>query len=189
MKKVLIVVMLLVLFAPSISFAKFVGPYTGQIIDSQTGEPINGATVLFYWTKEVYQIMHSSSAPVRAESIQTDKSGRYEIPKIFINLGLSSKYESLNIIVYEAGYKAFIKRLNYLSTYSKPDPNFKEKNYIIKLDRIPSKFDHYEHSDEIDDALRGIDDDRKLRVLIEEFKRRYEWEERRGLYEKYGERK
>ena len=185
----IIILLILVLFSyPAVSDAKLIGPYSGQILDNQTGEPVKNASVLFYWTKEILKIMDTDSKPIDVKLLYADKNGKYEIPAFFTILGLKARYESVNIIVYQPGYQVFIKKIDVLNPYSKPDPEFKEIGYVIRLHRIPANFDHYKHVDRISDSLWGIDDEVKYRLLIDKFERRFEWEYRRGLFEKYGEK-
>ncbi|MBI4825658.1 MAG: HEAT repeat domain-containing protein [Nitrospirae bacterium] len=156
-KTIFIFIMLLVSIFPSLSDAGFLGPYTGQVIDSQTGEPVEGASVLIYWEKLVPYIMQSSTELIEVKLVYTENNGKYEIPRIFANLGLMSRLESTNVIIYQPGYQAYIMKIWDDNPYSKPDPSFKEKNNVVKLDRIPPMFDHKEHYEKIDDALEGID--------------------------------
>ncbi len=46
----LLLFLFLVLY-PLPSFAVVVGPYSGTVVDSRTGDPIEGASVLMYWIK------------------------------------------------------------------------------------------------------------------------------------------
>ena len=194
-----------------LSFAGFIGPYSGQVIDSQTGESVEGASVLFYWVKATPHPMGAYDETIGARLIYSDGKGRYTIPTFFANLGLMGFLDSTNIIIYQPGYQAYIIELhpsNPLNPFSDPeggdDMNFKAKNNVVKLDRIPPNFSHKEHMNRIDRALWGIDDyspgdptatkagitwEEALKLNLkavpekEEFLRRLEWEARRGMSE------
>jgi len=200
--RIFIFAVLMIVFLPKVSFAVFLGPYSGTVIDSQTGEPIEGASVLFYWEKRVpTPPSGGSSELIETRLVYTDKKGFYDIPRILANLGLLGFLESTNVIIYQPGYQAYIARIWHDSPYTKPDPSFGTKDNMVKLDRIPPNFNHKEHYQRIDDALRGIEtcgwEDRiwgkkltweeRLRLNVksgilekEKLLRQAEWEERRG---------
>lgn len=201
--RIFIFTILFVLFLPVVSVALILGPYTGQVLDSQTGEPIEGASVLIYWEKPVFPAIEYTTDLIKAELVYTDKQGRYEIPKILANIGLLGELDSTNIIIYQPGYQVYTVRISH-DSYAKPEKSFKEKDNIVKLDRIPPHFNHKAHYREIEGALRGIDEyhysypvpkdpgmtwDKILRINLkgitekEELLMRAEWEEIRGLSE------
>lgn len=192
-----IFIVLFIALSPTISSAKFLGPYTGKVIDSQTGEPVEGAAVLFHWIKIVPQLIQARSELIEARLVYTDKNGGYRIPKFFANLGLSGMLESTSVVVYQPGYQAYTVRIWRDDSDSKPDQPFKEGDNIVKLDRVPPDFDHAKHYDKITDALSGMRDysyseiaqgmtwDMLVEINLkaiperEEFLRRVEWENRR----------
>jgi hypothetical protein len=193
---------LLIVFLPTACFAIFLGPYSGTVIDSQTGEPIESASVLIYWEKRVPTPPSGGSPePIETRLVYTNKKGFYDIARILANLGLLGFLESTNVIIYQPGYQAYIARIWHDSPYTKPDPSFKPKDNIVKLDRIPPNFNYKEHYRMIGDALSPIREydwedrvwgkkltwEERLRLNVksgilekEELLRRAEWEERRG---------
>lgn len=202
--RILVFAVLMIVFLPTVCFTVFLGPYSGTVIDRQAGEPIEGASVLVYWEKRIPTPMGGYSELIEVRLVSTDKKGRYEIPRVVANLGLLGMLESTNIIIYQPGYQAYIVRAWHDSPYAKPDPSFKAKDNLVKLDRIPLSFSHREHYEKIDHALGGIHEypyaypdkndpwmtwNKLLEVNLkavpekEEFLRRVEWEERRGLSE------
>lgn len=203
MKRLFAVLLFVFVSQPSIASALFVGPYSGTVTDSQTGEPIEGASVLIYWTKRIPNMGGGSTEHVGTVLVYTDQKGKYDIVKAFYNLGLMGFFESTNMVVYQPGYQAYIKQIWKDNTYSKPDTSFKEKDNVVKVDRIPPNFSHRNHYEKIDEALWGIRDypyvyplsqdrmtwqrllDMNLKAIPEkeEFLRRVEWEERRGMME------
>lgn len=199
MNKLFAIVLFLAVSLPSSASALFVGPYSGTVMDSQTGEPINGASVLFYWTKRIPNFEGGHSETLASTLIYIDSKGRYNVPKAFYNLGLMAFFDSTNIIIYQPGYQAYIKQIQKDDPYQKPDPSYKETENMVKLDRIPPNFNHGEHYEKIGHALWGLDSvpypdehgpkvswdtfvDRNLKsgfLEKEELLRRVEWEERR----------
>jgi len=191
-----------ILFSPALSLALFLGPYSGNVLDAKAGVPIEGASVLIYWEKRVPMPPTGGSPElVDVKLVYTDKKGRYEIPRISANLGLLGHLESTHVIIYQPGYQAYIIIIWHET--ERTDRSFKEKENVVKLDRIPPNFNHKEHYRRIENVLSGIresDDysDEKgsemtwnkllqinLKTLLEkdEFLKRVEWEERRGLSE------
>jgi len=193
---------LLIVFLPTVCFGIVLGPYSGTVIDSQTGGPIEGASVLFYWEKRVPAPPSGGSPePIETRLVYSDKKGFYDIPRILANLGLLGMLESTNVIIYQPGYQAYIVRLWHDSPSEKPPSLFKPKDNIVKLDRIPPNFNYKEHYERIEDALRSIENygwedriwgkkltwEERLKLNVksgilerEEFLRRAEWEGRRG---------
>lgn len=198
--RICILAVLMIVFLPTVSFAIFLGPYSGTVIDSQTGEPIEGASVLVYWTKGVPYVFKMRSEVIAAKLLYTDRKGTYHISRFLPNLGLQGVLESTNIIIYQPGYQAYTIRTSHDSPYEKPDSTLKEKDNIVKLDRIPPNFSHKEHYEKIDHALWGLRDDdwndpisgkplswkKRMELSLkggilerEELLRRAEWEENR----------
>ena len=191
-----------ILFSPALSYALVLGPYSGTVTDAKTGAPVEGASVLFYWEKRVPMPPTGGSPElVDVKLVYTDKKGRYEIPRTFANLGLLGHLESTRVIIYQPGYQAYIIIIWHES--ERTDRSFKEKDNAVKLERIPPNFNHKEHYRRIDQALWGIresydySDEKgsemtwtkllqinlKSRLEKDEFLKRVEWEERRGLSE------
>jgi hypothetical protein len=199
---IFVLAVFMIVFLPTVCSAIILGPYSGTVIDSQTGEPIEGASVLFYWEKRVpTPPSGGSSEPIETRLVYTDKKGFYDIPRILANLGLLGVLESINVIIYQPGYQAYIARVWHDSPYTKPDPSFRTKDNMVKLDRIPPNFNHQKHYRMIEDTLSPIREygwedqiwgkkltwEERLRLNVksgilekEELLRRAEWEERRG---------
>jgi hypothetical protein len=198
--RILIFAVLMIVFLPTICFAVFLGPYSGTVIDSQTGEPIEGASVLVYWTKGVLYVFKMRSEVIEAKLVYTDKKGTYHISRFVPNLGLSGVLESTQIIIYEPGYQAYITEIHHNSPGRETDESFKVRDDIIKLDRIPPNFSHREHYEKIERSLWGLREndrtdpisgkplswEKRMELSLkggilekEELLRRAEWEENR----------
>lgn len=193
---------LIIIFLPTVCFAIVLGPYSGTVIDSQTGEPIKGASVLVYWTKGVLYVFKMRSEVIEARLVYTDKKGTYHIPRFVPNLGLSGVLESTQIIIYEPGYQAYIMQIRHDSPETKTDESLRLGDGVIKLDRIPPNFSHREHYEKIERSLWGLRDndwsdpisgkplswEKRMELGLkggvlqrEELLRRAEWEERRRV--------
>ena len=205
--KTAIIIIALCLFIgfPAVSNAISLGPYSGTVLDSQSGEPIEGASVFFYWTKVIPNVGGGNSETIGCKLIYTDSKGRYDIPKYNYNIGLMAFFESTRIIIYQPGYQAYTRDIEKDNPYWKPDPSFKEIENTVELKRIPPNFSHEKHYSTIDSALWGLDSveypdpergglkiswdtfiDRNFKSGVlekAEFLRRVEWERERGRQE------
>lgn len=56
------------------------GPFRGQIVDVETGQPIEGAAVLVVWWKEVPTPVQTNTKFYDARETVTDAEGRFEVP-------------------------------------------------------------------------------------------------------------
>jgi len=148
------------LFLPIPSLALSLGPYSGNALDSQTGEPIEGASVFFFWERIIPTPIKAVSEVFEAKLIYTDKKGSYHIPQIIPNLGLIGMLGSTNVIIYQPGYQAYILKIWHDSPYTRgdigPPSFFKEKDHIVKLERIPPNFNYEEHYRRMESFLSDI---------------------------------
>jgi hypothetical protein len=186
---------------PDICFAVFLGPYSGRVIDSRTGEAVDGASVFIFWVKQVPTPVRPYSEVMDAKLVYTDKNGTYRIPQSLPNLGLMAVLESTSLIIYQPGYQAYTVRIWHGDTDAKADSSFKERENIVRLDRVPPNFNHGKHMQALRDALSpirayGPEDpvwgkpltwkkrmelNRKSGILkSEELLRRAKWEEKRN---------
>lgn len=183
----------IVIGIPSLLYAGPLGPYSGMVVDGQTGEPVQGASVLIYWEKSIQisetkvqqkevKLMDTKPGLLDVKLINTENNGKYVIPKAMAAIGEKEYLEATYIVIYQPGYEAYIKTIWHNSPYAKPDPDFKISDNIVKLKRIPLKFDHRKHYDEIEHALRGLDREGPSSeggTKAQEFLSRAKWEERR----------
>jgi hypothetical protein len=173
---------LFILVIPSVSFALILGPYTGTVIDSRTGEPIEKATVLIYWMKLIPAPPSGGrSELIGSTLVYTDNKGKYFIPPYFANTGLAGVLEYTSVVIYQPGYQAHIVRIWHQS--HKETNDFPKLNNTVKLDRIPPVFSHGQHYENIEHALWGLDTDDEATLHREVLLRRAGWEERRGRSE------
>ena len=121
-------------FFPSFGMATFLGPYSGTVTDSQTDEPVAGASVLLYSEKKVFAPPEGYSEVIRASLVYTDKAGSYHIPRALASLGLLASLDRTGIVIYQPGYQAYIKFKWHRERERKSEAAFRETGNIVKLD-------------------------------------------------------
>lgn len=175
------VISIIVLLVVGFCCFYFIGPYTGTIIDGDTGKGIEGASVLFYWTKSTPTPAGSISGIIDEKLAYTDKRGKYVVSFFMALRGIFSFFESTRVIIYEPGYQAYVVTIWNDSSAPKSEYAFAKIGNLVKLKKLPPDFSHKAHYEDIDRALWGIED--YAEPDREEFLRRAEWEERWGLAE------
>lgn len=58
------------------------GPFRGQLVDVETGEPIADAAILVVWWEDVYTPVQVNSKFYEAREAVTDVQGRFEVPRL-----------------------------------------------------------------------------------------------------------
>lgn len=157
MKKIAIAAILCLLLAtalPSASVAQTLGPYTGKVLDKTTGAPVEGASVLVYWQKKITVLMGSYSELIGAALVYTDKNGRYVVPAIEADMGLTASLEPEVAVIYEPGYVAYVG--GWHSWQNEHEVRFQQSNNVVELERVPPGFNHRAHYDRIRHALEGM---------------------------------
>ena len=86
-------------------------PYKGQVVDAETGEPIEGAMVVMAWYVEQYGgVGGAIDDYLNAKETLTDKEGRYRIPHMFaFHYWPLSIMRRADMLVYKPGYTNFDK--------------------------------------------------------------------------------
>jgi hypothetical protein len=84
--KIGILVFAIVVILPLAAFlyGLMVGPYSGQVIDGQTGKPLAGASVLIAWEARI-RPLHEPVGVAGADLLTTDEQGRYHQSRTMIN--------------------------------------------------------------------------------------------------------
>ena len=117
---------------------------TGTVVDSETGEPIEGSVVLVEWTKtkglpgltyhEVYKIIE----------VITDKDGRFTISGTY-----SPLVDTPEVVIYKKGFIAW--RNDFIFPGFKKRTDFKYKSgVVIKLEKFKDAHSREEHIDFIE---------------------------------------
>ena len=151
--RVLIFIIFIIFFLPTASFSLIMGPFTGKVVDSQTGDPIEGANVLVYLEGHFPVPPEGYDKVLAVKMVYTNKAGRYEIPATVVPLDLLSLYEDTRLIIYQPGYQAHIA----WQDSGRPSSSFKKSGYIVKLDRIPPNFNYKAHGERIAGFLGNIE--------------------------------
>lgn len=197
-----IVACLALIWWPLPAAALIIGPHTGTVVDSRTGDPIKGAAVLVNWIKTVPRMFEGPAAePLQSVLVYTDGSGRYATPQLKADLGLAGVFAVTRMVVYQPGYEARIMEARHTNEpFYEKNAAFKETGNLVKLDRIPAGFDHRQHFETIRSAAwmpvydafpedgshltwkRHAGLNAPIAAAIEEFLRRAQWEARRGRH-------
>ena len=104
MKKIFLIAVMSILwiFTSGFSIIRYDGDYRGRVVDTETGEPIEGAVVLGVWYKEVPTVAGPKYDYYDARETVTDKNGEFLIPGK--GLILLSNLEPVSIMIFKAGY-------------------------------------------------------------------------------------
>lgn len=179
---------LLIVVFPLPAFAVPVGPYSGTVVDSRTGDPIEGASVLMYWIKAVPGSFEGpQSMGIKTALVYTGRDGKYAVARFHADTGLQGVLESTHILIYQPGYEVYIQKVCHAGPYCEKNEQFKDTENLARLDRLPPMFDHKAHIEKIERAFEysGLSsDDTAIQKSIErdrlEFIKKTAWEERRA---------
>ena len=61
--------------------AEAAGPWRGQVVDAETGQPLEGVVVLAVWDKLSPGVMHPRREYHDVDEVVTDADGRFVIPE------------------------------------------------------------------------------------------------------------
>jgi hypothetical protein len=79
---VCVVGLLVGLAVPRWAAAEKWGPFRGQVLDVETGQPIAGAAVLVTWWEDVPNPVQGQEKFYDAREAETDAEGRFEVPRL-----------------------------------------------------------------------------------------------------------
>lgn len=128
--------------ATSVTDATLVGPFDGQILDANNGEPIREAIVVGVWS---YDRGDGLVGPYGSETVEveTDEAGRYRVPKAPMSIrGVGVRLVSFHLLVYKRGYEAY--RSEALVS-GHPRRNFTVRRNRIDLEKWRSDNSHADH--------------------------------------------
>jgi hypothetical protein len=144
---------LLLLLAASVvsgcTISQEYGPYKGQIVDRETGEPIEGAVVFVqFFTEGLLSPGGVVSSFSDAVEVLTDSNGEFEIPaqkiKSFKMFSRWAVYES--VIIFKPGYGAYPKHPGIDRDLTEEDHFLPTGKYVtIKLPKLKSKEERMEN--------------------------------------------
>lgn len=126
----------------SVKPGELVGPYDGQVVDRDTGKPIDKATVWSSWGFE-RGVGVSQPYAARTYATQTDVDGRYRIPRLdALPSGLSTRLARFSLRVYKKGYVAFHE------SWAFGGPRhfeLSQRDATVRLRRWTAELSHAEH--------------------------------------------
>ena len=113
----------------------------GQVVDAETGQPIEGVTVCIEWTKQEYSPPGlAGEVPVEGAETLTDSEGRFKIPKYSILL------RNFRMAVYKNRYVCWSSRKIFPGR--KKRKGFTPKNGMqIKLETFKETYSKEAHAD------------------------------------------
>lgn len=116
------------------------GPYDGQVLDAETGQPVAGAIVAASWGFTRGVGLRGPAGGVRHDT-RTDADGRFAVPALGdlpegLPAGLSSAVSSFTLVVYKPGYQGY--RSDRVATVhgARPRRDFAQRGSRIELRRF-----------------------------------------------------
>jgi hypothetical protein len=82
---------------------RYDGPYSGRVIDADTGAPVEGVVVLGVWNTEQITPGGAVHNFHDARETVTDKNGEFEIPGM--GLKILGNVTPLDVLIFKAGYE------------------------------------------------------------------------------------
>ena len=114
------------------------GKITGQVVDAETGKPLEGAVILVEWTK-TSGLGHTSTESFKVVEAVTDKNGKAGIEGLF---SLRADYPS--VTVYKKGYVAWNSKKIFPS-YDKREDFEWDSTYEFRLEKFKDRYSYGEH--------------------------------------------
>jgi len=100
--KILIFIFVSFCLGGCVTYFGYDGPYEGKVIDSDTGQPLEGAVVHGTWVKSHPGPGGASSTYYNSKEVLTDKEGKFKIDGV--GLLIFSNVEEMEINIFKAGY-------------------------------------------------------------------------------------
>jgi hypothetical protein len=117
------------------------GPFDGQVLDAQSGKPVEGAAVLGSWAFQTGDGRLSGPATARFVLAQTDADGRYRIGRL--SELTDGRLDRFTLIVYKQGYIGYRSDRRF-EDFS-PRRDFAQSGNVARLDHPPSDLSHVRH--------------------------------------------
>jgi hypothetical protein len=138
---------------------------TGRIVDSVSGQPIEGAVVLVEWTK-THGYGLTSTNTFSVSEVISDKSGIVKLP------GISDIYvNDPDLTVYKQGYVTWNSNFIFPPGYTKRTDFSWKDGYVFKLEKFKSEYTYRDHTSFIYSAM-GTGNIEQKQLLY----RAFEWE-------------
>jgi len=129
---------LIFLFIPPSTFGRSI--ITGQVVDAETGQPIENAAVFIYWSK-VGEGPPGLAGWVDVEKAETltNSEGYFKIPKY------STWLKSYELAIYRQGYVCWDSKKIFPTWEDRKDFKLKNK-MVIKLEKFKEEYSREEHA-------------------------------------------
>lgn len=154
----------------------------GQVIDAETGKPIEGAAILIDWSRPSFGIPGlSGTTPVETYETTSDTKGYFKVPKHYGFI-----YEYI-LTIYKKGYVCWNNKKVFPSHEERTDFTLKN-SVVIKMERFKEEYDKLDHANFTEAFAIGRsgtgsfnDAIKEESLLLDEHARqlRKEWEERK----------
>jgi hypothetical protein len=148
---------------------------TGTVVDSETGEPIEGAVVLVEWTKTkgVPGMTHTESYKV-IEAV-TDKEGKATVSGVF-----NPMVNPPDITIYKMGYVAWNNKFIFPNYEKRKD--FKWQSvYVFRMERFKDNYSFIDHQSFLDGTAHLFVETEKKKLFIKAYD---EWERAQVIKER-----
>lgn len=114
------------------------GPFRGQIVDVETGQPIPGAAVLVVWWQLEPNPVQMSQRFYDAREAVTGANGRFEIPRLAAPL-FASLVREPQVIYFAPGYKAVAE------VVTPPDGQAFVAPTVVQMRRLKTRDERIRH--------------------------------------------
>jgi len=141
------------LLLPGSASAGTEGPFTAQIVESETGTPVPGVVVVALYHKKTPGWVHPGSTFYDLDETVTDAEGRFSFPAKSLPISTPlSHIRGPEFIVFKAGYKGW--RFRGVDNRQHVDPDvrdqanaegwrkFRSSGVVIEIDRAKTRDDH-----------------------------------------------
>jgi hypothetical protein len=90
----------------NLGYASEFGPFQGQILDTETKEPIEGVVVLIEWSQYRLSSLFENTIFYDAQETLTDKNGEFYMSGIWVLNPWTRLMLDTDVMVYKSGYEA-----------------------------------------------------------------------------------
>jgi HEAT repeat protein len=124
---------------------------SGQVVDANTGNPIEGVVLLYIWNINEFSLFDSGSRQAGFYETITDKEGKYFVPDQAIEsqTGAVARLEPEEVFAYKYGYVWYRVYNNKAQSFLTYVPGLKQEYHkqdnIIKLQPWIEELSHKEH--------------------------------------------
>ena len=142
---VLIVVLLVPLL---VSGGCYTGSRSGQVLDAETGKPIDGAVVSMQWNTGGFLAVVGGSCAALYET-QTDSMGKYYVPsqRLEKRMWLESVHDE-NVVIYKDGYEGYQVYLEAGWYFGRKDSQpYHKRDNLVRLQLFNPSWSHRKHFD------------------------------------------